>query len=85
MVTWVGLTAGTCTTISFVPQVAHIMRTRRAEDVSGLMFAIFSLGVLLWLIYGLSIRSLPVIVANLITLMLSLSVLWLKWQCRPRR
>ena len=84
-VTSLGLIAGALTTVSFVPQVVQIWRTKRAEDVSSHMFVIFSLGVFLWLIYGVYIHSVPIIVANIITLILCLSVLWLKWKCRERK
>jgi MtN3 and saliva related transmembrane protein len=79
-----GMLAGTLTTISFVPQVLKIWKTKRATDVSWSMFIIFSLGTLFWLIYGLRSHSLPVTLANLITLVLSLLVLFLKWKWRPQ-
>ncbi len=48
-----GLIAGGLTTISFLPQVIKTWRSRSAKDLSFRMFGIFSVGVLLWLIYGL--------------------------------
>ena len=74
----VGLAAGTLTTIAFVPQVLKTWRTKSGEDISLGMFLLFSTGVLLWLLYGLAIGSLPVILANAVTLLLSLAVLVLK-------
>ena len=74
----IGIMAGTLTTIAFVPQVFKVWRSRSAEDVSLLMFALFSTGVLLWLLYGIALDSLPIIVANSITLALAVSVLALK-------
>lgn len=79
---WLGLLAGTLTTIAFVPQVIKIWRSKHAHDISLAMFAIFSTGVALWLIYGLMIGSLPVIAANAITLMLALAILLLKLRYR---
>jgi MtN3 and saliva related transmembrane protein len=70
--------AGTLTTIAFVPQVLKIYRTKSARDVSYLMFGVFSTGVLLWLIYGVLIGSAPIIAANVVTLLLALSVIVLK-------
>ena len=79
---WVGLGAACLTTISFVPQVLRLWRTRRGEDISTAMFLIFSTGTALWLVYGLMISSIPVILANAITLCLSFVILGLKWKWR---
>jgi MtN3 and saliva related transmembrane protein len=73
-----GLIAGTLTTVAFIPQVVKIWKTRHATDISLGMFAIFSSGVLMWLFYGIEIDALPVIVANAITLGLSLTILFFK-------
>ena len=73
-----GLIAGALTTISFVPQVIKIWKTKYARDISLGMFAIFSSGALLWLLYGVRIGSLPVIAANAVTLGLSLTILVFK-------
>jgi MtN3 and saliva related transmembrane protein len=74
----IGMIAGTLTTIAFVPQVLRIYRTKSARDVSYLTFGIFSVGVVLWLIYGLLIRSPAIIASNVITLLLATAVLLLK-------
>lgn len=73
-----GLLAGTLTTASFLPQVIKTWRSRSAGDISLVMFALFSLGVLLWIVYGFTVGALPVIVANVITLLLSLTILIFK-------
>jgi len=73
-----GLIAGALTTVAFIPQVIKIWRTKHATDISLGMFAIFSCGVLLWLFYGIEIDAIPVIVANAITLGLSLTILFFK-------
>ena len=74
----VGTLAGTLTTVSFVPQVIKIWRSRSASDISFGMFTLFSLGVLLWLLYGAAIHSLPIVFSNGITLTLSLSIIAMK-------
>jgi len=79
-----GLAAGTLTTIAFVPQVLKIWISKSAEDVSTLMFAVFSLGVLLWLAYGLALGAMPIVIANVVTLVLSILVMALKHRYRPR-
>ena len=86
--TWfdiVGTLAGTFTTVSFVPQVVKTWRSDCAEDLSLFMFALFSAGVLLWLIYGIALHSLPIMLANGITLLLALSILLLKIRHLRRR
>lgn len=74
----VGYIAAFCTTIAFVPQLIRVLRLKSARDISLGMISIFTFGVLAWLFYGILLRSLPVIVANAVTLLLSLSLLILK-------
>lgn len=78
----IGLLAGTLTTIAFVPQAVKIWKTKHARDLSLGMFAIFSSGVLLWLWYGIEIGATPIIVANAVTLGLSLTILFFKMRYR---
>jgi MtN3 and saliva related transmembrane protein len=73
-----GLIAGACTTIAFLPQVIKTWKSRSAKDLSLSMFSIFCLGVTLWLIYGFMIQDIPVIVANMLTLMLASTLLFFK-------
>jgi MtN3 and saliva related transmembrane protein len=73
-----GFAAATCTTVAFIPQLARVIRLRSAHDISLPTFLLFSIGVLLWLIYGLCIRSMPVIASNVVTLGISVSILVLK-------
>jgi MtN3 and saliva related transmembrane protein len=74
----IGYLAGALTTIAFVPQVLHILRKRSAHDISWGMFSLFGLGVALWLWYGIRLASVPLIIANGITLSLVLTILVLK-------
>jgi MtN3 and saliva related transmembrane protein len=73
-----GYAAAFCTTVAFVPQLVRVVRTRSARDISLPTFLLFSLGVFLWLLYGLYTGSKPVIASNCVTLVLSLSILFLK-------
>lgn len=82
--TLLGLGAGTLTTVAFVPQVLKTWRSKSGDDISLGMFLLFSTGVLLWLIYGILIDALPVILANAVTLVLSLTVLVLKLRYQRR-
>lgn len=76
--TLIGLIAAICTTSSFLPQVIKILRSKRAKDVSLLMYAILTIGLFLWLVYGFILKDFPLILANSISLTLSLCVLLLK-------
>lgn len=76
--TVIGLAAGFCTTIAFLPQALHTWRTKSAKDLSLGMYSILCTGVLLWLIYGIAISDLPIIIANAVTLALALSILYFK-------
>lgn len=73
-----GMIAGTLTTAAFVPQVVKTWRTRSTHDISLGMFALFSSGLVLWLVYGVLIGSLPIVVSNIITLALALTILYFK-------
>ncbi len=77
-VDYLGLLAGSLTTIAFLPQIVKTYRSKSADDVSYSMFILFSLGVTLWSIYGWEIHATPVIISNLITLVLAISVLIMK-------
>ena len=75
-----GLFAGALTTIAFVPQVVRIVKTRSAHDISWGMFSLFSVGIALWLWYGIRLAALPLIASNIVTLVLALVILFLKWR-----
>jgi len=73
----IGNIAAVCTTAAFFPQVAKIARTKHVADLSLPMYLIFSFGVLCWFIYGILIKSAPVIAANGITFILSVYILFM--------
>ena len=76
--TIIGLFAATLTTIAFLPQVIKTWKLRSAKGISLFMYVLFCSGVLLWLIYGILIKDLPVIAANSITLILASIVLYFR-------
>lgn len=80
-----GFAAAACTTFAFVPQVLLVWRARAAAGVSTGMYLIFIAGVALWLVYGVRIGSLPVVIANALTLCLASAVLLMKWHFERRR
>ncbi len=73
-----GFAAATLTTAAFVPQAVKVYKSKKTEDLSLGLFAMLFVGVFLWLIYGLLISSVPVIVANAVTLLLVAYILWMK-------
>lgn len=74
----IGYAAAALTTASFVPQALKSWRTRDLSGISLGMYSLFTLGVGLWLAYGLALDSWPIVAANAITLTLAGTVLALK-------
>ena len=74
----IGIFAGLCTTISFIPQIIQIYRAKSAKSISFPMYIIFSIGVGLWVIYGSLIHATAVVLANSVTLALSILILIMK-------
>jgi len=68
MWTIIGLTAATLTMLSFIPQIVRSLRTKSVKDVSPITLFQLSLGVFLWIIYGVYRRDPIIIGANTITL-----------------
>ena len=76
----IGYSAAFLTTIAFLPQAHHSWTTRDLSGISLPMYSLFTAGVALWFVYGVYIESMPVVIANAITLILSSVVLVLKIQ-----
>ena len=76
--TLLGLLAATCTTLSFLPQVVKAWRTKSTADISIGMFVLLTTGVVLWIIYGAAIGDIPLVAANVATLLLVATILALK-------
>ena len=74
-----GLIASTITTASFVPQVYKTWKSKSAESLSLTMYIAFFIGIVLWLIYGIHLNSLPMILANSITAVLALLLIIFKY------
>ncbi len=74
----VGLSAGLLCTVSFLPQVVKIVKTGRTKDISLLTFSLFSLGVFLWLVYGVMLGSYPMILTNVVMFILSVFIVFMK-------
>ncbi len=78
----IGSIAACLTTASFVPQVWHTLRTRDVSGISLGMYSLFTVGVALWLVYGILMMAWPIIIANAITTSLALAFLVMKLRYR---
>ncbi|HBF87941.1 MAG TPA: hypothetical protein DDX39_04790 [Bacteroidales bacterium] len=74
----IGFIAAASTTVSFIPQAIKTIKTRQTKDISLLMYALLTFGVLMWTIYGIMVNDLPVLLANGITIIFAAIVLVLK-------
>lgn len=71
----IGFAAAFMTTLSFVPQIVLIIRTRRTSGISLLMYSIYVVGLLMWFAYGVMTHSLPLILSQTVTLFITGSIL----------
>lgn len=74
----IGLTAAVLTTSAYVPQVYKTWKTKSAGNISLTMYIAMFIGIILWLIYGIHLNSLAMIVANIVTAILTLIILVFK-------
>jgi MtN3 and saliva related transmembrane protein len=63
-VTHIGLVAGALTSFAAVPQVVKTWRTGHARDISIWQPVLLTVGMALWLVYGIALDDLPLICAN---------------------
>ena len=77
-----GFIAGGLTTFAFLPQVVRTARTKSTHDISLGMVSLTAIGIFLWFIYGLCLRSLPIILPNFISSMMTFTLLALKIKYR---
>ncbi len=73
-----GLAAGTITSVTFLPQVIHIYKTKSAKGLSLFMLAMLIVGVSMWLAYGIAVNDIAIIYTNGMVLALSLVMLYFK-------
>jgi len=74
----IGFTAATLTTLAFVPQALKSYKEKSTKDISLVMYVVMFTGVILWLLYGIHLNSIPIIIANAITALFNLSIIILK-------
>lgn len=77
-ITALGLFAGVLTTIAYLPQLIKTWKSKSAADLSWSMLIILCIGIVLWLAYGLIVWDIPILVANVVTLIFASIILTLK-------
>ena len=75
---FIGLLAAVCTTFSFLPQALQTIQTKNTKGISFFMYALFTLGTFLWVVYGIESQNFPIIFANSITLIFAIIILGYK-------
>lgn len=78
MIDYLGFLAGFTTTVSFLPQVIKVYRTKSGQNISFWMVLLLSCGTFLWLVYGLILHSMPIVIANAVTFSLVVVIFILK-------
>jgi len=76
---FIGYAAAFCGTVSLIPQIVKLRKERSAKAISATMYLIYTIGVVLWLTYGIMINSIPLIIAEIIALVLSITILIMKY------
>ncbi len=75
---WTGYVAAAMTTLAFVPQAVKTIRTKDTRSISLGMYVVFTGGIAMWLVYGIALNSMPMILSNIVTFLLSASILAMK-------
>lgn len=76
--TLIGIMAAILTTSSFIPQLIKAYRSKRLNDISPYLMLLFSTGALLWLLYGMYRNDHVIIIANILALILNLTLLYMR-------
>ncbi|MFO1187347.1 MAG: SemiSWEET transporter [Alphaproteobacteria bacterium] len=74
----IGMVAASLTTLAYLPQSIRTIKTRSTGDLSLKMLALLATGLVLWVVYGAFLGSLPLIAANIVTLALIAPILYHK-------
>ncbi len=78
ILTAIGLMAGACTTISFLPQMWRIHRTKQTRDLSLWAYVLLAIGLMLWVIYGVMDRAVAIVLPNILVWAMSLYIITMK-------
>lgn len=80
-----GIVAGILTAVSMMPQVIKTIKTKKAEHISPLMLIILIAGVSLWIVYGFIKKDWPIIITNCFSVLVNLSMLFLRWRYKENK
>ena len=80
-----GLLAATLTTSAFVPQVYKTWKTKDVKGLSLTMYTAFFIGIILWFIYGIYKDSISIILANIVSGVLTFTLIYLKLKYREKK
>ncbi|MGN7809604.1 SemiSWEET family sugar transporter [Flavobacterium sp. 22076] len=72
----IGLFAGACITLSTVPQIVKVWKTKKVKDISLKTFSILTFGIIVWIIYGILKEDLPIIITNSVSLCLNITMIY---------
>lgn len=72
----IGLFAGTCVTISVIPQILKVWRTKKVKAISLKTFSILTFGIGVWIVYGILKNDLPIIITNGVSFCLNLLMVY---------
>jgi MtN3 and saliva related transmembrane protein len=72
----IGLFAGICVTISVIPQILKVWKTKKVRQISLLTFSVLTFGIAIWVVYGILKNDLPIIITNSISLLLNLLMVY---------
>lgn len=79
-----GMTAGSISAITFLPQVIKTWKTKSAGDISVLMFTFATISVIMWLVYGIILEDIPIIYTNSLVLICSVIMLYFKFRFKKK-
>lgn len=85
LTTWIGLSASICTGISLLPQLLKIIKEKKASDISYPMLVILFCGLSLWIWYGVEKNDLIIIISNVASLVINISILFLNLHYPKKR
>ncbi|QLC65061.1 SemiSWEET transporter [Flavobacterium sp. LPB0248] len=72
----IGLFAGACITLSTIPQIIKVWKTKKVKEISLRMFSILTFGIAVWIVYGILKKDLPIILTNSISFVLNLIMVY---------
>jgi len=79
-----GLAAGVCTSVASIPQIVTTIQKQKAQQVSPLMFAVLLTGNALWVYYGFAKPDVPIIAANIVSVILDIIMLVLRFKYKRK-